>query len=47
MSSGKHLKLNIPNERTEPQVLDVPMVAGEPGSLSSLKEISNTVCWLW
>lgn len=32
MSSDKHLKLNIPNELTEPQVLDVPMVAGEPGS---------------
>lgn len=32
LSSDKHLKLNIPNELTEPQVTDIPLVAGEPGS---------------
>ena len=31
MSSAKHLKPNIPNGLTEPRVLDVPTVAGEPG----------------
>lgn len=32
MSSDKHLKPNIPNELSEPGVLDVPRAAGEPGS---------------
>lgn len=33
LSSDKHLKLNIPNELTEPHTLGAAMAAGEPGSV--------------
>lgn len=32
LSSDKYFKQNIPNKETEPQVPEVPMAAGEPGS---------------